>query len=151
MAAHETESLWDYARGKLPRDAADRVAAHLALCADCNVALGEMKEAQQFLAPPPVPRLSEANWRKIDSAVLEMAERELGKRRGFSFFGIQWPALAGALVAAGVAAVALFWPKPHPAFEGGSLPPLAEKTGPSIEVPPPPVPLGGSPRVLVAS
>jgi hypothetical protein len=147
--AHERESLWEYARGGLPREDAERVAAHLALCGDCALALDEVRTAQSVLQPGPVPPLSPTRWREVDAAVLEMARRELGQHGWLSslrslWSGIPAGAWVGAAVAAAAAAFVLFGPSfstPNRHLVGGPIArrevaPAPEPSIAEIQVPP---------------
>jgi hypothetical protein len=147
--AHERDSLWDYARGGLAREDAERIAAHLALCGDCAQALDEVRTAQSVLHPAPVPALTAQRWHDVDARVLEAARRELTRPgwlaalRGL-WGGVPVGAWAGALVAAAAAAFVLFGPSLSEPPVHPAVPPIAERAVapaplpalPEIQVPP---------------
>lgn len=81
MSAHlEHETLWSLAKNELEANALDAANQHLGSCADCRVALEDIKLAQGVLFDlPPVPAMPDAMARRIGQHLAEAADARAAK------------------------------------------------------------------------
>lgn len=81
MSAHlEHETLWSLAKNELDAAALATANQHLGACADCRVALEDIKLAQGVLFDlPPVPAMPEPMARRIGQSLAEAADARAAK------------------------------------------------------------------------
>lgn len=104
MTGHADDRLVPYLRGELPPAEAREVQAHMAACAACRAALGELERLAAELARPAAPPIHWGAYRA------ELREKLAGRRRrarpGF-LRRWAWPPVPVAL-AAGLVGVLLY-------------------------------------------
>jgi hypothetical protein len=103
MTSHDTDGLWDLARGNLSHEQAQRTRAHVRECQACARLLTEIEGSLSALASYHVPPLAAEAWAGIDRAVLRGAEHALAQRTRRAWFA--WASLGVGTIVLGALAL----------------------------------------------
>jgi hypothetical protein len=103
MTSHDTDGLWDLARGNLSREQAERTRAHVRECQACARLLTEIEGSLSALASYHVPPLAAQAWADVDRAVLQGVEHALAQRTRRAWF--TWASLGVGAVVLGALAL----------------------------------------------
>ncbi|MBK7865434.1 MAG: FecR domain-containing protein [Archangiaceae bacterium] len=146
MSEHLTpEALWEAAR--VPPEGDDY--AHLQLCPDCRLELGNIKLAQSALVEPPGPApLSDDSAKRIGNVLRKAAEKQA---RRAQWYGAWWPfnfSPNWVLAPAAAALMAFFAYRAIGPVPGEPQPsPIAKRDAPATPTPPP---MNEAPQALPA-
>lgn len=139
MSAHESERLWEYARGRLAEPAAREVRAHVASCARCAEELKAAEAGALAFTRLAAPKRPAPAWSAVDDRVLAAARAQIEgglRQRFFGAFRIERWAIAGGLVTAAMLAFVVFRPA-KPEVEAPAAQPTAQLAAPSAPAPVP--------------